>query len=187
MFLGASPSSVWKSAQNQRKRNDLAFKAFIWSSGAGIWIPSAGAGFLCGLQYVAQGMSVLHNGAQDREPWSWLQEVCMASQHSGALCGGTTSFPKKYGCAYSCTAVCCWGFAASSSGIMVNVAHLGISVPHSVAKPRKPWVTKKLTEVPSCFWTVCMVWFWISSVLHKLILVTPLSLTFISSVALEMS
>lgn len=35
LFSEASPSSVWKSAQHWRKRNDLAFKAFIWSSGAG--------------------------------------------------------------------------------------------------------------------------------------------------------
>lgn len=29
----AFPTSFWKSAQSQRGKNDLAFKAFIWSSG----------------------------------------------------------------------------------------------------------------------------------------------------------
>lgn len=47
------------------------------------------------------------------------------------------------------------------------------------------WETN--TEFIKCFWTVCMVWFWISFVLHKLVLVTPMSLTFIPSMALETS
>lgn len=29
----AFPASFWKNAQSQRGKNDLAFKAFIWSSG----------------------------------------------------------------------------------------------------------------------------------------------------------
>lgn len=42
LFSEASPNSVWKSAQNRRRRNDLAFKAFIWSSGAGSGFPVLG-------------------------------------------------------------------------------------------------------------------------------------------------
>lgn len=61
----------------------------------------------------------------------------MALQRSGALCGGTASFPQKYSCASSSTGLCCWGCVASSSGVMMVAVHLGISVSHSIAKPRK--------------------------------------------------
>lgn len=69
LFAEASPSSLEECTES-KERNDLAFKVFIWSAGAGSWIPGAGAGFLCAVQYTARGMSVPHDGAQRKEPWS---------------------------------------------------------------------------------------------------------------------
>lgn len=95
LFSAMSPSFVWKNAQNWRRKDDLAFKAFIWTLGAGSWISSTGTGFLCGLQCVAVGMYVPHNGSQHKTPWSWLQEVCTALHCSGALCGAMAPFPEN--------------------------------------------------------------------------------------------
>lgn len=95
LFSETSPSFVWRNAQNWRRKDDLAFKAFIWTLGAGSWISSTGTGFLCGLQCVALGMCVPHNGCQHKGPWSWLQEVCSTLHCSGALPGARAPFPEK--------------------------------------------------------------------------------------------
>lgn len=55
--------------------------------------------------------------------------------------------PQKYSCTSSSTALSCWGCAASSSGVMMVGADLGIFVPHSTAKPRNHWGTEKLTQI----------------------------------------
>lgn len=140
------PQLYLEECQNWRRKDDLAFKAFIWTLSAGSWISSPGTGFLWGLQHVALGMCVPHNGCQHKGPWSWLQEVCTSLHCSGGLYGDTAPFPENTAAPVQALLCACWSCADSSSGVRVVVAHLDISIPHSSCKPRKHWGTEKQTQ-----------------------------------------